>query len=121
MQIYTFKLNEVQKYLTLSDHCYDMVVFVVGKKWYDGLTDSEKKALQEATEIAKNHMRASVREEDAKALEGIKASGTQVTVLDPAEKKRIRDTAMVEVTRQVEKINKELFQSMMQAIEEASQ
>jgi len=117
MQIYTFKLNEVQKYLTLTDHCYDMVVFVVGKKWYNTLSGGEKQALQEATEIAKEHMRASVREEDAKALEGIRASGTQVTVLEPAEKKRIRDTAMVEVTKQGEKINKELFHSMMQAVE----
>jgi tripartite ATP-independent transporter DctP family solute receptor len=117
MQIYTFKLNEVQKYLTLTDHCYDMVVFVIGKKWYDSLSADEKKALQEATEIAKDHMRKSVIEEDAKALEGIRAGGTQVTIFTPDEKKRVRDAAMVEVTRQGEKINKELFHSMMEAIE----
>ena len=116
MQIYTFKLNEVQKYLTQTAHCYDMVVFVLGKKFFNALSAEEQAILREATTVAQAYMRKSVKEEDAKALEGIKASGTQVTFLEPAEMERIRAKAMEEVVKQGEKINPQLFKAMLDAV-----
>ena len=116
MQIYTFKLNEVQKYLTQTDHCYDMVVFVLGKKFFNALSADEQTILRDATKAAQAFMRKSVKEEDAKAKEAIAAAGTQVTILEPAEMQRIREKAMEEVTVQGEKINKELYKAMMDAV-----
>jgi len=119
--IYTQRFFEIQKYLTLTEHCYDMILLVVGKKWFDGLADAERQALRDATKIAQEHMRQAVVEEDAKALAAMQVSSIQITTLDPVEKKRIRDAAMVEVTKQGEKINKELFHSLMQAVETVEQ
>lgn len=113
------KLHEVQKYLTLTDHAYEWVVFVVGKKWYDKLTPKQQQVLQEASDIAIKYMCEAVEQDDAEALEEIKSAGVQITVLDPAEKERIHKVAYEEVTAQGNKVNAELFKSLNEAIEQA--
>ncbi|MBN9050778.1 MAG: TRAP transporter substrate-binding protein [Rhizobiales bacterium] len=70
--MYTQKMDEVQKYTTLTNHGYIGYVVVVNKKFWDGLpTDIRgqlSKALKEATEYG-NHISA---KENAEALEEMK-------------------------------------------------
>ena len=77
------KFHEVQKYLTLSQHAYEWVLFVVGKRWFDKLTPEQQQIIQEGCDIAKDYMRKAVQQDDAEALEEIKAAGVQVTELSP--------------------------------------
>ena len=113
------KFHEVQKYLTLSNHAYEWILFVVGKKWFEALPVEQQQIIQEGCDIAKDYMRKAVKADDAEALEEIKASGVKVTELDPAEVKRIRDKAWSVVEKEGNKINKELFSELMIAIDDA--
>ncbi|WP_277296393.1 TRAP transporter substrate-binding protein [Succinatimonas hippei] len=113
------KFHEVQKYLTLSQHAYEWVLFVVGKRWFDKLTPEQQQIIQEGCDIAKDYMRKAVQQDDAEALEEIKAAGVQVTELTPEEAKRIKDTAWKVVEEEGDKVNKEFFAELLQAIDEA--
>ena len=113
------KFHEVQKYLTLSQHAYEWVLFVVGKRWFDKLTPEQQQIIQEGCDIAKDYMRKAVQQDDAEALEEIKAAGVQVTELTPEEAKRIKDTAWKVVEEEGNKINKEFFAELLTAIDDA--
>ena len=73
--MYTQKMDEVQKYTTLTNHGYIGYVVVVNKKFWDGLPNDIRgqlsKALKEATEYG-NHISA---KENAEALEEMKKKG----------------------------------------------
>src|SRR6202166_1199315 len=73
--IYTQKMNEVQKYATVTNHGYIGYVVVVNKKFWDGLPadirDELTKAMKEATEFGNGQ---SAKENDD-ALEAIKKAG----------------------------------------------
>ena len=113
------KFHEVQKYPTLSQPAYEWVLFVVGKRWFDKLTPEQQQIIQEGCDIAKDYMRKAVQQDDAEALEEIKAAGVQVTELTPEEAKRIKDTAWKVVEEEGNKINKEFFAELLTAIDDA--
>lgn len=46
------KFNEVQQYLTLTNHLFAPYTFMLNKDFYEGLTDNEKKIVADAVEIA---------------------------------------------------------------------
>jgi C4-dicarboxylate-binding protein DctP len=82
--IYTQKMNEVQKYATVTNHGYIGYVVVVNKKFWDGLPADIRgqldKAMKEATEFGNGQ---SAKEND-QALEDIKKSGkTEIITLTP--------------------------------------
>ena len=82
--ILTAKLNEVQKYLTLTNHTYNPQIVMVSKKFWDKLNEDERKLLQDATLEARDYERAVAREQAGKAVEELKAEGMEITEL-PAE------------------------------------
>jgi C4-dicarboxylate-binding protein DctP len=73
--IYTQKMHEVQKYLTMTNHGYIGYVVVVNKPFWDGLPADIRgqleKAMKEATKFANDRS----EEENAEALAEIKKAG----------------------------------------------
>jgi tripartite ATP-independent transporter DctP family solute receptor len=114
------KLTEVQKYLTLTRHVYEWIVFVVGKRFYDGLTPEQQKILQEASIIARDYMRNAVVADDAEALDEIRKAGLAVTELSPEEFARIQETATRTVVEEANKINPQVYKELVEAIAAAS-
>jgi C4-dicarboxylate-binding protein DctP len=93
--IYTQKMNEVQKYMTVTNHGYIGYVVVVNKKFWDGLPpdirDELTKAMKEATEYG-NGASAQDNEE---ALEAIKKAGkSEIITLTPAQDEAMRKAMM---------------------------
>lgn len=76
--IVSAKLPEVQKYLTLSRHVYSPALILISKRTFDKLSDSDKKAVQEAAKVAAKDMRAWVDGVEAKAVADVKAAGMKV-------------------------------------------
>ena len=81
--IYTTKLNEVQKFMTICNYSYDPIVLGVNKKLWDSIDkdtqDIMKKAAVEAMELNVKL----TREDEAKQLDEMKKKGLQVNVLTP--------------------------------------
>ena len=85
------KFHEVQKFITLTNHQYNPQAVIVSKKFWDGLTNDEKKILQDAAQEAAAFQRKNSRDQMATALDTLKKGGMTVTEFPPAEQQKLRD------------------------------
>lgn len=111
--VYTQKMYEVQKYLTVSNHGYIGYAVVVNKKFWDGLPADIRGLLETAMKDATKYANTIAQEENDKALEAIRKSGkTTIYTLTDAEKTEWR-TGLLPVQKQMEgRIGKELIASV---------
>jgi C4-dicarboxylate-binding protein DctP len=85
--IYTQKMYEVQKYLTVSDHGYIGYAVITNLKFWDGLPADIRQKLEEAMEEATAYNNEIAQKDNDDALAAIQASGkTEILQLSPAEK-----------------------------------
>ncbi|MDP1742301.1 MAG: TRAP transporter substrate-binding protein [Polaromonas sp.] len=85
------KFSEVQKHLTLTSHVYNPQSVIVSKKFWDTLTNDEKKLLGDAAVEAGKYQRQTARDAAGATLEALKKAGMQVTELAPAEMAKLRE------------------------------
>lgn len=85
------KLYEVQKHLALTNHQYNPQSVVISKKFWDTLSDADKKVLQDAANESSKYQREQSRAAQASILEELKKNGMQVTELPAAEVAKLRD------------------------------
>ncbi len=97
--IQSSKFYEVQKYLSITKHVYSPWIVLASKKWWDGLSADEKKAIQESAVASRDFERKDSRDSGAKALDVLKLKGMQVTVLTPKELDRMQDAARPAVAK----------------------
>lgn len=89
--IQSSKFYEVQKYLSLTKHVYSPWIVLASKKWWDGLSGAEKKAVQDAAVAARDFERKDSRDAASKAVDFLKQKGMQVTVVSDKELERMRE------------------------------
>jgi C4-dicarboxylate-binding protein DctP len=85
--LYTQKMHEVQKYVTVSNHGYLGYAVIVNKKFWDGLPADIRTALDGAMKDATRYANAIAQQENDQALEAVRKSGkTEVYVLNDKER-----------------------------------
>ena len=84
--IVSVKLNEVQKYLTVSGHVYSPAMLLVSKPFWEGLDDDQKAAMEKAATEAAAAMRGYVDDVETSGVETLKERGMEVNVLSAEEK-----------------------------------
>ncbi|HJV80382.1 TRAP transporter substrate-binding protein [Noviherbaspirillum sp.] len=89
--IAALKLNEVQKYLSLTKHAYGAFVPLVSKKFWDKLSEADRAVLRDAALEARTYQRKVAREQAASAQAQMAAKGLLVNEVAPAERARMRD------------------------------
>ncbi len=106
--LYSQKMHEVQKFVTVTDHGYLGYAVITNKKFWDGLPADVRGPLEQAMKEATEYANKIAKEENDQALEKVKASGkTQVVILTPAERLSLKK-AMVKVHKEQEaRIGKE--------------
>ena len=111
--LYTQKMHEVQKHLTLTDHGYLGYAVIVNKKFWDGLPADVRGNLETAMKEATAYANKIAQEENDKSLEAIRKSGkTQVYVPTKDEKLAFKK-ALVPVHQKMEgRIGKGLIESI---------
>lgn len=113
--LYTQKMFEVQKYVTVSNHGYLGYAVIVNKKFWATLpaeirTQLES-AMADATEFA-NSIAKTKNEED---LASVKASGkSEMIMLTPEERKAWKDTLLKVHTDMADRIGADLIQEVYQ-------
>jgi TRAP-type transport system periplasmic protein len=80
--IYSNKLYETQKFITLTGHNYGSMMNVISKKTWDKLTKAQQTIVREESTKAGNWMRKAIRDVESKQLEEMKAK-YGVTVITP--------------------------------------
>ena len=110
---YTQKMNEVQKYLTLTNHGYLGYAVIVNKKFWDGLPADIRGELEQAMKEATEYANKIAQEENDTALEEVKKSG-KTTVYTPTKEERMAfKKAMAPVhIKMADRVGSDLLQSI---------
>ena len=111
--LYTQKMHEVQKHLTLTQHGYLGYAVITNKKFWDGLPADVRKQLEEAMAQATKFANDVAMKENDQALAKVKESG-KTSVYTPTAAERMEfKKATVKVHAEMEsRIGKELIQSI---------
>jgi C4-dicarboxylate-binding protein DctP len=110
---YTQKMNEVQKYLTMTDHGVIEYAVIANKKFWDGLPADIRTILEGAMKDATKYANDIAKEENDKALAAVRATGkTEILTLTP-DAKAAWKKALVGVHREQEsRIGKDIIQEV---------
>jgi tripartite ATP-independent transporter DctP family solute receptor len=81
-QIYSAKLNEVQKFLSLSGHVYTPAYVMTGARKWATLPADVRKALEDAARETQAYVYETAARQEVELLEKLKASGIQVNEVD---------------------------------------
>ncbi|MGB6349922.1 MAG: TRAP transporter substrate-binding protein [Pseudolabrys sp.] len=95
--IYTQKMHEVQKYMTMTENGYIGYVVVVNKKFWDGLPADIRTKLEKAMADATVYGNNTSKTENEEALEAIKKAGTTQIVIPTAAENEAMRKAMLPV------------------------
>lgn len=111
--LYTQKMHEVQKYLTLTEHGYLGYAVIVNKKFWDGLPSDIRKQLEDAMEQSTRYANQIAKVENDSSLEAVKKSG-KTTIYVPTKEERLAfKKAMVPVHQKMEgRVGKDVIQAV---------
>jgi tripartite ATP-independent transporter DctP family solute receptor len=117
--IYSNKIHEVQKYLTITNHVYNPQSVIISKKFWDTLSAPEKKVISDAAVEAGKYERQVAREAASTALEALKKSGMQVTELPPAEVAKLRDKMRPVIAKYAVTVGQDVVKEMQDELAKA--
>lgn len=80
--IWASKLYEVQKYITLTGHKFEMTPFLMSKRTWDRLSEADRKIILEAANEATALQRKLSADADEKLLGELKGKGVKVDKVD---------------------------------------
>ena len=111
--MYTQKMHEVQKHVTVSNHGYLGYAVIVNKKFWDGLPPDIRGQLEKAMREATTFEKAIAQRDNDQALDAIKKAGkTQIYTLTVQEQAEWRK-ALAPVQKAMEgRIGKELISAI---------
>ena len=111
--LYTQKMHEVQKHMTLTDHGYLGYAVITNKKFWDGLPAEVRTQLDKAMKESTVYANQIAKEENDKSLAAVRASGKTEVYAPTAEEKAAFKKALVPVHKKMEsRIGAELIQSI---------
>jgi TRAP-type transport system periplasmic protein len=84
VNIHASKIYEVQKFISLTGHKYEMTPFLMSKRTWDKLSDADRKAVQESATEATALQRKLSQESDDKLIADLKAKGVRIDNVDKA-------------------------------------
>ncbi len=111
--LYSQKMHEVQKHLTLTNHGYLGYAVIVNKKFWEGLPADVRGQLEAAMKEATAYANKIAQEENDIALEGVKKSG-KTTVYVPTKDERMAfKKALAPVhAKMADRVGKDLLQTI---------
>jgi C4-dicarboxylate-binding protein DctP len=119
--MYTQKMHEVQKYMTLTNHGYIGYVVVVNKKFWDGLPADIRGQLTKAMDESTAFGNSKSEQENADALAEIKKAGKTEILTPTADETLQMRKAMEPIYADMEKrVGKGLIEEVQQAAASAS-
>jgi C4-dicarboxylate-binding protein DctP len=113
--LYTQKMHEVQKHMTLTDHGYLGYAVITNQKFWDGLPADVRGQLEQAMAEATDYANKIAKEENDAALEAVRKSGkTEIYTPTAAERMALKK-AMIKTHQEMEsRIGKETIEAVYQ-------
>jgi C4-dicarboxylate-binding protein DctP len=116
--LYTQKMHEVQKYVSVTDHGYLGYAVITNKKFWDGLPGDVRGQLEQAMQESTKYANDIARKENEDSLEAVRKSGKSQVVVPSAEARLRLKKALIKVHSEFEsRIGKDLIQSIYKETE----
>jgi len=107
--INSYKLNEVQKFLTIGNYCYDPIVLAISNKRWNSFSEDDKKMFKQAAVEAMKYEVQYNREAEKKVVANMKAAGMQVNELTKDEIAALQAALVPLYDQYVAKFGPEIF------------
>jgi len=117
--IETSKLNEVQKYLSVTRHAYTPFLVLYSKKLFDQLNPQEQAVLREAAMEGQKVQRAANRTLNEKSLANLKVKGMMVNEVTSAEQLRMFQKVRPVYDRNIPTIGGEAVNMVLEGLKKA--
>ena len=95
--LYTQKMHEVQKHLSLTNHGYLGYAVITNKKFWDGLPADVRAKLEQAMKESTDYANKIAKQENDDALEAVRKAGKTTIYTPTAQEKAEMKRAMVKV------------------------
>jgi TRAP-type transport system periplasmic protein len=89
--IYSSKLQEVQKHLTMWNYSYDPLILGMNKKLFDSLSDEDKKIIQTAADNANQYQIKLAREKEEEQIKELEKAGMKIYTPTEEEKASFKE------------------------------
>ncbi len=106
--IYLQKFYEVQDYVSNSNHVYSPFVFLMGKEFFDGLTEDQQKIVKDAAVEAGQYERDLNREANDKYLADLQKEGVTYTEISDEEHAKMKKLVQPVIDKYADEIGKDL-------------
>jgi C4-dicarboxylate-binding protein DctP len=114
--LYTQKMHEVQKHMTITDHNYLGYAVIVNKKFWDGLPADVRKQLDDAMDQATRYANQIAKVENDDALEMVRKSGKTQIYVPTKEELSAFKKAMIPVHKKMEsRVGKQTIDAVYKA------
>lgn len=108
----TNKINEVQKYLSVTKHGYSPYAVMVGAKLWDKLSPAERTIFKDSCTEARDYQRKLNREEDAKTVAELKARGMLINEVSPEAVAQMKQQLKPVTDKYTKEIGEDLVQQV---------
>jgi C4-dicarboxylate-binding protein DctP len=113
---YTQKMQEVQKYLAVTNHGYLGYAVIANKKFWDGLPADIRTTLEGAMKDATKYANEIAKKENDDSLEAVRKSGkTEILTLTPDQKAAMKKALIVVHKDNESRIGKEIIADVYKA------
>jgi TRAP-type transport system periplasmic protein len=113
------KFYEVQKFASATRHIYNPQLLLVGKKFWDTLSDEEKQIFEDAAAEARDHQRKVAREMEGKSREFLVKSGMQVNDVPAEEIARMREKVQPVIDKYAPQVGEALVKEFYEELAKA--
>lgn len=110
------KYNEVQKYLSLTNHIYSPIALLMSKKFWDQLSDEEKKIIQDAAVQAGANEKKNVREQAQQSITNLKNAGMEVNEFSEEEKAKAKEIIKPVIEKHTQELDQEIVNEFFQVV-----
>jgi len=115
--MYTQRMHETQKHVTVSNHGYLGYAVIVNKKFWDGLPAGTRTILTRAMRDATAYEKQIAQRANDDAMESIRKEGTTVIhTLDPAQQAQWRRALQPVVGQMEERIGKDTVRAILREV-----
>lgn len=119
LHMYTNKMQEVQKFITVTNHVYTPVAMVASKRFWNSLSADDKAGVQKAATEAGLLQRKLLDEGDADVMAKFKEAGVTVNTMSAAELARMQEKVKPVVAKFTPQIGEDFVKGFFAEIDKA--
>ena len=86
-QIYSYRMYEVQKYVTTDQHTYSLAVLIINNKFYESMPPDLQEVVKEAADVWKTVLRGIKYDKNRVAADLLEKKGIKISHLTPEARK----------------------------------